>query len=82
MIGRHVELFLYLAGVTILTPLLTSMGVPWSLRIVIYLAPASIILLYRWHHGSSTRAKADEELMVAVGSAETVNVIAVKIICR
>lgn len=72
---RDGELFVFLAGVTILTPLLSSMGVPWSVRLPIYLAPAVIILLYEWFHRADRRAKADKELLAAVGSIETINAL-------
>lgn len=76
---RDIELFLFLAGVTILTPLLQSLGVPWSVRLVIYLAPAGI-LLYRWLTGAATdtKAKADQELIALIGSVETVNALRAK----
>ena len=72
---RDAELFVFLAGVTILTPLLSSMGVPWSIRLLIYLAPAALILLYEWFFRADKRAQADGELLAAVGSIETVNTL-------
>jgi hypothetical protein len=77
---RNVELFFFLAGVTILTPLLQSMGIPWSVRMVIYLAPAGIILLYNWLTGAATdtKGKADQQLITLMDSVETVNALRTK----
>jgi hypothetical protein len=77
---RSVELFVFLGIVTILTPLLQSMGIPWILRVVIYLVPYGIILLYHWLTGAATdwKRKADEELVRLLGSVETVNALRTK----
>jgi len=77
---RDVELVLFLAAATILSPGLQSMGVPWSIRLVIYFAPVGIILLYNWLTGRSmdTKAKAEQELVALIGSVETVNSLRTK----
>ena len=77
---RSIEIFAFLGVVVLLTPLLQSMGIPWIFRVVIYLVPYGVILLYYWLAETDTdrKRKADEELLTLLGSVETLNALRTK----